>query len=208
MAESVKRPSPLRAIVIGGLLGILAIGGAIAFDRSGGTTPQAGKAEIAAFAAAPTASSVPSAEEKQRFVTVFSRGPSLIATLDLAHLRRFSLGGAGVFTVVAAPRKKGGLCYLDSASGGVCIDTFAKGIDCAGMTEGYRKVRGAKHNVITGLVPDGFVSIAFRSGAATAATQVHDNVFQFVVPPSLYGGIDSCTLTRADGSTHSDPISI
>jgi hypothetical protein len=205
MAESMKRPSLLRAIVIAGLLGILAIGGAIAFGRSGGTTPHSGKAEIAAFAAAPTASSVPSAAEKQRFVTVFSRGPSLIATLDLAHLRRFSLGGAGAFSVVAAPRKKGGLCYLDSASGGACIDTFDKG---AGMTEGYRKVGGAKHNVITGLVPDGFVSIAFRSGAATAATQVHDNVFQFVVPPSLYGGIDSYTLTRADGSTHSEPISI
>jgi hypothetical protein len=198
-----QRPSPRRAIAIAGLLGILAIGGAIAFDRSRGTTPQSGQAEIAAFAAAPTASSLPSAEEKQRFVTVFSRGPSLIATLDLAQLRRFSLGGAGAFSIVAAPRMKGGLCYLDSASGGVCIDTFATG---AGMTEGYRKVGGAKHNVITGLVPDGFVSIAFRSGAATAATPVHDNVFQFVVPRSLLGGIDSYTLTRADGSTHSEPV--
>ena len=206
MAESVKRPSPLRAIAIAGLLGVLAIAGAVAFEhRRGTTTPKSPAEQIAVFAAAPTASSLPSAAEKQRFVTAFSHGPSLVATLDIAHVRRFSLGGAGGFSLVAAPTKKGGICYLDSASGGVCTDTFAMG---PAMTEGYRKVRGAKHNVITGLVPDGYVKIAFASGAASAATLVHDNVFQFVVPPSLYGGIDSFTLTRADGSTHGEPISI
>ena len=75
------------------------------------------------------------------------------------------------------------------------------------MTEGYRKVGGSKYNVIAGLLPDGVVKITFASGPVEASTPVHDNVFQFLVPPKLFGGIDSYTLTRADGSTQREPTS-
>jgi hypothetical protein len=203
------RPRRTRAFAIAGLLVVLAIGGGIALERShDASTASPGfggsaATQIAGFAAAPTASSSPSAAERQRFVTAFSEGPSLISTLDLRHVRRFSIGGAAGFSLVAAPTKAGGICYLDSASGGECIATFEKG---AGMTEGYRKVGGSKHNVVAGLLPDGVVKIAFASGAAEASTPVHDNVFQFVVPPKLFGGIDSYTVTRADGSTQRWPV--
>ena len=197
----------MRASVIAGLLGVVVIAGAIAVtvEQSRGTSHRTPAAEIASFAAAPTGSSAPSAVERRRFVTAFSHGPSLVATLDLGHVRRFSIGGVAGFSLVAAPTKTGGVCYLDSASGGTCIARFEKG---SGFTEGYRKVGGAKHNVIAGLLPDDVVEIMFASGTAKAATAVHDNVFQFVVPPSLFGGIHSYTLTRSDGSTHTERITL
>lgn len=197
----------MRASVIAGLLGVLAAVGAIAVavERSGRRKPTTPAAEVASFAAPATRSSAPSAAERQRFITAFSRGPGLVKTLDLGRIRRFSLGSAGAFSLVAAPTRKGGICYLDSASGGTCFDSLE---NCSGFTEGYRKVGGSKHNVITGFLPDSVVRITFASGASRASTTVRDNVFQFIVPQRLWGGIHSCTLTRADGSTRTEPITI
>ena len=182
--KQLHRPRGRRAFAIAGLLVVLAFGGGIALERSHEASTAApgfggsAVAQIAGFAAAPTASSRPSAAERRRFLTAFSEGRSMLSTLDLRHVRRFSIGGAAGFSLVAAPTKTGGVCYLDSASGGTCIARFEKG---SGMTEGYRKVGGSKYNVITGLLPDGVVKITFASGAAEASTPVHDNVFQFLV---------------------------
>jgi hypothetical protein len=186
------------------IAGSVAVAGAIAFAVSRGSSDEPARspvAQVASFSVAPSSASLPDAAARQRFVAAFSEGRSIIATLDLHRLRSFSLGSADDFSVVAAPAAKGGICYLDSRGRGTCIESFHEG---AGMTEGYRRVNGgAKHNVISGLLPDGISKITFATNAGSFSTPVRHNVFQFVVPDQG-PVISSYTLAREDGSTRAE----
>ena len=126
----------------------------------------------------------------------------MVRSLDLRHLRRFSLGDPSGFSVVAARSRTGGICFISSVGTGACIDSFHNG---AGMAEGNRKVGTAHRNVITGLVPDGVSEVSFATNAGSFSTPVHDNVFRFVVPeqgPVVY----SYTLVRRNGSKRVEPF--
>lgn len=188
-------------LILLGAIVVICAGAVLVISRSGGDSAAARRSpadRIASFSAAATISSLPKADERKGFVEAFSHGRSTIRTLDLDHLRRFALGDPDEFSLVAAPDAKGGVCYLDSTSGGTCLDSFHDG---AGMTLSFRKVNGVKHHVITGLVPDGVSKLIFDSARARHAVAVHDNLFQFVIPTSDRSRFDSYTLVADDGSS-------
>lgn len=200
-----RRPRT-RLVLVSGLLVIAAAGGVIALSDNG--SPQRPPAEqVASFSVAPTPATLPDAAARQQFVRSFSDpgahgGPPMVKSLDLRHLRRFSLGDPSNFSIVAARSKTGGICFISSVGSGACIDSFHNG---AGMTEGYRKLGAAKHNVITGFVPDGVSEISFTTNAGSFSTPVRHNVFQFVVP-DRGPVVESYTLVRSDGSKRVEPF--
>jgi hypothetical protein len=117
-----------------------------------------------------------------------ANGRSVLSTLDLTRIRQFAIRPGG-FSVVAAPTKQGGLCFLDSLLGGACVSSFTRG---AGMIEGFPQVGGSARTRIRGIVPDGVSAVRFRSKAGQLyRSAVHHNVFEFVAPASLNGGISS-----------------
>jgi hypothetical protein len=203
---TVRRPQRVGFVLSSGLLVIVAAGIVIALSDSG--SPERPPAEqVAGFSAAPTPATLPDAAARQQFIRAWSNpglhgGPPMVKSLDLRHLRRFSLGDPSGFSVVAARSKTGGICFIGSVGGGGCIDSFDNG---AGMAEGSRKVGPAMHNVITGFVPDGVSEISFATNAGSFSAPVRNNVFRFVVPtqgPVVY----AYTLVRADGSKRVEPF--
>jgi hypothetical protein len=201
-----RKPPHIGLVLVSGLLVIAAAGVVIALSDNG--SPQRPPAEqVASFSAAPTPATLPDAAARQQFVRSFSDpglhgGPPMVKSLDLRHLRRFSLGDPSDFSIVAARSKTGGICFISSVGTGACIDSFHNG---AGMAEGYRKLGAAKHNVITGFVPDGVSEISFTTNAGSFSTPVRHNVFQFVVPDQG-PVVESYTLVRADGSKRVEPF--
>ncbi len=200
------RVARIRLVVTAGLLLVAAAGVVIALSDDG--SPELPPAErVASFAAPPTPATVPDAATREQFVRAFSHpglhdGRPMVESLDLRHLRRFSLGDPTRFSIVAARSKAGGICFLGSAGAGGCIDSFHDG---AGMSVGYRKIGVTKHNVISGFVPDGVAEVSFAMSGGRFTTRVHDNVFRFVVPDQG-GVVRSYTLVGDNGSKRVEPF--
>jgi hypothetical protein len=189
-----------------GLLVIVLAGIVVALSDTG--SPDRPPAEqVARFSAAPTPATVPDAAARRELVRAFSDpglhgGPPMVKSLDLRHLRRFSLRDPSAFSIVAARSRTGGICFVSSVGAGACIDSFHNG---AGMSEGVHTVGTEKHNVISGLVPDGVSEISFATNAGSFSTPVRNNVFRFVVPDQG-PVIGSYTLIRANGSRRVEPF--
>ena len=201
------RMPPRAGLILGSGLLVIVAAGILALSDTG--SPDRPPAEqIARFSSPATPATVPDAAVRERFMRAFAGlpdGPPAVPSLDLTRIRTFSLGGGTGFAVVAAPRKTGGICwigYTGPGGSGGCLDSFHNG---AGMTEGVRTVGTKKHNVISGLVPDGVSEISFATNAGSFSTPVRNNVFWFVVP-DRGPVVESYTLVRANGSRRIEPF--
>ena len=194
-----------RVVVIFTTAG-LALGGVVAVrnDAPAGASPNAAEA-VAAFAQPASDATRVSETLANDFAAAFSRHPSHAASLDLGRLRRFDLGDETNFAVTAAPTRSGGICYLDSLSGGTCLDTFTRG---AGMIMSIGPVMSLDHYAITGMAPDRVTKITFQtSGKIGYSASVHNNVYRLDLPADVAAAqILRYTFTYSDGAESSDEI--
>ena len=185
--KGMRKPGALPMVVVL-VVAMLSTAGVIVLFRT--TAPRAaqpGAAEVVAAFSRPQTDAARRVSDAQAalFTQVFTRNipQSSLITInapDPARLRRFQLGDASRFEVTAAPTASGGICYLDSLSGGGCFDSFTHG---AGMIMSFGRTH---HLAITGMVPDGVVELSVRTKTgATFVTKAVNNVYRLDVPRGI-----------------------
>lgn len=183
----IRKPGALPMFAVLAVAMLSTAGVIVLFRTTAPAAAQPGAAEVVAAFSRPQTDSASRVSDAQAalFSQVFTRNhPQSNSTPnhapDPARLRRFQLGDASQFEITAAPTASGGICYLDSLSGGTCLDSFTHG---AGM---IMSIGPMHHLAITGMVPDGVVELSVRTKTgATFVAKAVNNVYRLDVPRGI-----------------------